>query len=85
MIGEPLIVRAPENVGVPEKVPDSAAPLMVGDVRVLFVYVSVPARVAIVPSKFGTVRVRVVPVVMPDASNFTFLVVSVVSTISALA
>jgi hypothetical protein len=35
-----------EKVGAPVKVPDNAPPLIVGDVRVLFVRVCVPVNVA---------------------------------------
>ena len=40
---------APERVTEPDRVPESVAPLMVGDVRVFVVRVSAPSRVARVP------------------------------------
>lgn len=79
MVGVPDSVRLPDSVGAPVMVPDNAAPLMVGEVNVLFVYVSVPASVASVPSKFGIVIVRVVAVVMPEHSNASCLVASPLS------
>jgi hypothetical protein len=42
-------VTTPERVALPEKVPEIVALLIVGDVKVLLVNVSVPARVARVP------------------------------------
>ena len=42
-------VTTPELVWLPENVPDKAPLLIVGDVKVLLVNVSVPARVARVP------------------------------------
>jgi hypothetical protein len=50
---------APLNVGVPLSVPDNAAPLMVGDVSVLFVSVSVVARPTSVSVEVGRVSVPV--------------------------
>ena len=42
-------VTTPDRVALPVKVPDRAPLLMVGDVRVLLVNVSEPAKVARVP------------------------------------
>jgi len=54
-------VTVPEAVSVPEKV-------------LLPVKVWVPARIASYEEVFGSVKVRVVPVVMPDSENSAFLV-----------
>jgi hypothetical protein len=86
----PVVFRArvllntgvPEKVGEPESVPESAAPLIVGVVRVLFVKVCEPAKVTTFAAKIpesaicpavpvNSVRSRVVtpltgPVVIPE-------------------
>jgi hypothetical protein len=60
-------VIAPDNVALPDNVPDSVPPLIVGVVRVLLVKVSDPARVASVPV-VGSVTL-VVPVVVNVSAN----------------
>jgi len=75
----PLI---PEDTGSPVqlvRVPDAGVPIA-GATNVLLLRDSVPARVATVPSKSGTVRVLVVPVLIPDTCNARTLVLSALST-----
>ena len=78
----PPIVIVPELCDVPSEmfvvVPDSVKVL---EKVVEPEKVCVPLSRANVPSAFGTVSVRVVPVVIPDASNTATLVVSVLSII----
>ena len=56
-ISRALCVTTPEKVGVPESVPDSAAALIVGLVKVLFVNVSVVAFPTSVSVAEGNVSV----------------------------
>ena len=65
-------VITPDRVALPENVPDRAPLLIVGDVNVLFVNVSVPARVARVP-EVGSVTL-VAPVTVNVVANAPLVV-----------